>query len=89
MEPGALRILIQMKLDDGRLPHNSIPRVWGGPGNRETCQACDEVVLTSQLLIEGLSTDTDSRAGVQFHVKCFYLWDTLRKVAGHDASGPA
>jgi hypothetical protein len=89
MEPGALRILIQQKLDDGRLPQNSIPRVWGGPGNGENCLACDEVVLAGQLLMEGISTDTNNRMGVQFHVKCFYLWDTLRKVKGHQASGPA
>ena len=36
----ALRLLICSKLDKGRLPLNSIPRVWGGPGNGETCDAC-------------------------------------------------
>jgi len=31
------------KLAAGSLPHNSIPRFWGGPPNGEDCDACDEV----------------------------------------------
>jgi hypothetical protein len=88
MDSNALREIIATKLADGRLPQNSIPRVWGGPGHGETCRACDEVVPPGQLLMEGISIDA-TQIGIQFHVKCFYLWDTLRKVAGHVASGPA
>ena len=88
MDPDILHVLIQQKLDDGRLPHNSIPRVWGGPGRGETCQACDEVVNARQVIMEGISSD-GKHTGVQFHVKCFYLWDTLRQFDGHEKSGPA
>jgi hypothetical protein len=35
MNPEDPRLLILSKLADGRLPLNSIPRVWGGPGNGE------------------------------------------------------
>ena len=28
-----LRVLIQEKLADGRLPRTQIPRIWGGPRN--------------------------------------------------------
>ena len=62
-DKSTLRLLIQQKLDDGLLPQNSIPRVWGGPGSGE-----------------GISKD--ARNGIIFHVQCFYLWDTLRKVEG-------
>lgn len=34
MEKPALRLLIQGKLVDGRLPNNHIPRIWAGPGKR-------------------------------------------------------
>jgi hypothetical protein len=47
------RILIRIKLRDGALPQDSIPRVWGGPGNGETCDACEEIVTKSQMGIEG------------------------------------
>jgi hypothetical protein len=39
MEKPALRLLIQGKLVDGRLPNNHIPRIWDGPGNGEICAA--------------------------------------------------
>jgi hypothetical protein len=80
MDPVPLRLLIQRKLDDGRLPHNSIPRIWGGPGDGEACDACEEIVPTNQLLMEGIAID--QRRPVQFHVKCFYLWDEMRKAPG-------
>lgn len=35
MEKDAARPLIAAKLADGGLPHDSIPRVEGGPGNDE------------------------------------------------------
>jgi hypothetical protein len=71
-----LRRLIQSKLADGRLPYNSIPRVWGGAGNGETCNACDEVITKKQLLMEGIGAD---KRGFQFHVRCFSVWDELRQ----------
>ena len=78
---GFLHLLIQRKLDDGRLPHNSIPRIWGGPGDGEACDACEEPIPKNQLLMEGISLDGDRRP-VQFHVRCFYLWDEIRKAPG-------
>ena len=39
MEKPALRLLIQGKRVEGRLPNNHIPRIWGGPGNGEICAA--------------------------------------------------
>ena len=32
--------------------------------------------------MEGVSTDTAAKHGIQFHVKCFYLWDSLRTAPG-------
>ena len=81
MEPISLRVLIQQKLADGRLPHNSIPRVWGGPSNGETCDACGEVIAAHQFVMEGVSTDPTKRS-VQFHVGCFGIWDVERTAPG-------
>ena len=52
------------------------------------CLACDEVLNVKQLLMEGISTD-GKRTGLQFHVQCFYVWDSLRVFDGHEQSGPA
>ena len=81
MDPVSLRLFIQQKLDDGRLPHNSIPRIWGGPGGGELCDACEEPIPKDQLIMEGISR-YGGRLGVQFHVQCFALWDEMRKAPG-------
>ena len=81
MDEVPLRALIRQKLADGRLPQNSIPRVWGGPSKGETCDACDKVIGEHQFVMEGVSTDLTKRA-LQFHVGCLYAWDTERVVPG-------
>ena len=81
MEPISLRNLVRSKLVDGRLPQNSIPRMWGGPSNGEMCDACNEKVGPNQFVMEAVSTDLEKRA-LQFHVECFYMWDSERTVPG-------
>ena len=78
--------MIRQKLVDGRLPHNHIPRMWGGPGAGEACDGCGESVSKAQMLMEGID---EEGSGVQFHVACFHVWDVERQVAGHEPSGPA
>jgi hypothetical protein len=86
MDTPLLRLMIREKLADGRLPHDSIPRMWGAPGNGEICDGCGEIVTKTQMVMEGLSTKD---RGVQFHVTCFHVWDVERQVLGHEPSGPA
>ena len=81
MDQTALRLLIQGKLDKGRLLHDVIPRIWGGYGNGETCDACDEIVSGNQYILEG-SYLGGERGSVQFHAECFYLWDSMRAAPG-------
>lgn len=88
MLDNVLRTLIRRKLADGRLPHDSIPRMWGGPGNEESCQACEQIITKKQFVMEGISS-VDGAIGIQLHVRCFQVWDEERQVPGHEASGPA
>ena len=76
--PESLRILIRAKLADGRLPHDSIPGVWGGAGRGEICLACENEITTSNFVMEGIC---DGQRVVQFHVQCFYVWDSQRNVS--------
>lgn len=82
MDSDNIRLTIRLKLAAGSLPHNSIPRFWGGPPNGEDCDACDEVIRADQLLMEGISTLTNK--GIQMHVPCFSIWDEERDVSGRD-----
>ena len=81
VDPISLRVLIQQKLADGRLPHNSIPRVSGGPSSGETCDACGDVIAVHQFVMEGVSMD-HTKETLHMHVACFYLWDAERKAPG-------
>ena len=72
----ALRILIRRKLVHGELPRDSIPRFWGWPSRGEECDACEERIDSTELVMEGISTLTNQ--GIQLHVECFYIWDLER-----------
>ena len=87
MEQEVLRHLIRSKLADGRLPQDSIPRLWGGAGSGETCDACAEIITKTQFVMEGVSTETGGK-GIQFHVGCLHLWDSERCAPGRDAASP-
>lgn len=79
MDQDILRHTIRRKLEAGSLPHDSIPRIWGGPATGEECDACGELI-TTEFLIEGISTADNQ--GLQLHVECFYIWDEARDVPG-------
>jgi hypothetical protein len=55
MQQHSLQLLIRHKLANGTLPPNSIPRVWGGPGNGESCDACETIITKDEWVIEGIS----------------------------------
>jgi DNA-binding transcriptional regulator PaaX len=81
MEQEVLRHLIRSKLADGRLPQDSIPRLWGGAGNGETCDACEETIAKTQFVMEGVSTTTGG-LGIQFHEGCLHGRGALRPRPG-------
>ena len=83
MDHDALRILIQQKLQDGRLPRNSVPRVWGGPGHGETCDACGASVTKDQMGIEGIALAAGGGRPMRLHADCFQIWDTERRKLAH------
>ena len=82
MDTETIRLIIRRRLAVGSLPHNSIPRFWGGPPDGEDCDACDEVIRADQLLMEGISMLTNE--GIQMHVECFSVWGEERDVLGRD-----
>ena len=76
MDASILRLLIQEKLADGRLPHDPFPSIRSRQGTGETCDGCDETVTKVQMLMEIL----DARGcRVRVHVGCYYLWVVERQ----------
>ena len=80
MDVDGIRSIVCRKLISGELPNNHIPRFWGGPSDGELCDVCEEAVRADQLVMEGISTITNQ--GLQFHVECFYVWDSERAAPG-------
>jgi hypothetical protein len=76
MDEEALQVLIRTKLNDGRLPIENAPRLWGGSGRGETCGACERPITEDQLSIEGLAAD--SGTFLILHVRCFQVWSHER-----------
>ena len=76
MDQADRRLRIRRKLVEGMLPRNSIERVWGGPGNEETCHGCDEIVSKGTLIVKGTNPTGPS---IHFHVECFYIWGQERR----------
>ena len=71
--------IVTAKLADGRLPYDdSIPRIWGGLGNGQTCAACEQTIRSSDFVME--SVESSGGMDLKFHVRCFYVWDAVRRV---------
>ena len=85
MEHETLRLFIRAKLADGFLPNAGIPRLWGGPGTGQPCDACEKVITKAELEFEGPGPKGDV---VRFHIGCFGIWDTERQSEGHQPSRP-
>jgi hypothetical protein len=82
MDSQGIRNMVIRKLASRELPHDHIPRFWGGPSDGEYCDVCEEAIRADQLLMECISTTTNQ--GLQFHVECFYFWDLERMAPGRD-----
>jgi hypothetical protein len=49
--------------------------VWGGQGLGETCDACEGKIAKDEFAIGGVVT-VEGIGPMQFHVRCFWTWDT-------------
>ena len=77
MQTEALRLLIREKLQDGRLPYDSVPRVRGSPGDGATCDACGRSSQANQVMME-VGPYTGEKKSLCFYADCFQLWNAER-----------
>jgi hypothetical protein len=81
MDQEVLSRLIRGKLQNRRLPHEGVKRIWSSPSDGETCDACDTVLAKDQMLMEGLTLDLGRSHMLQLHVRCFQMWEHERRAA--------
>lgn len=79
MDDASILTLIRQKLMNGRLTLDSTPRFWGVDGDGGACHACDKAITKQQLMMEGLAWPLTSKKPIQFHVRCFQIWDEERR----------
>ena len=79
MDDEALHILIRTKLQDGRLPRDRPPKVYGGPGQGEICDACGTAIPKALMLIEIESADFPDGTVTKIHASCFQIWESERR----------
>ena len=79
MDQESLRLLVRNKIRDGHLPHDSITRVWSGPSDGETCDACDTTLSKEQVLVEGSHPGARQVGPFSSTVRCFHIWDHERR----------
>jgi len=73
-----VRVLIQEKLRDGRLPYDGVTKAWSGPSAQERCEGC-EMVLAKEHALMKVATLTRGTRPIQFHVVCFQVWNDVRR----------
>jgi hypothetical protein len=83
----SLRILIREKLASGVVPGHECTKIFGGPSNGETCDGCGEVIAKTQLMMDCVGDHYTKT--LQFHVRCFYIWDSERRALGDEGSCPS
>lgn len=81
MDNETLRLLVQHKLQDGRLPL-WIGKIWTVPGGGTSCDACEASITKEQLVQEvALAGGRGAKGTIQLHVRCFQVWDHERRAA--------
>ena len=66
---------IRARLQDGRLPHDSSPIIYGHPGAGGPCDACSKLLRKNQLVMDIPSHDD---LFVHLHAACYILWNAAR-----------
>jgi len=51
IDPDCIRLLIRKKLQDGRMPRGHRPERFGRPANWQKCDACEEFIVKTQLMM--------------------------------------
>jgi hypothetical protein len=78
MDPESIRVLIRVRMQDGRLPRDSAPQAFGHPGNGQKCSVCDEILTSDRLMMEVASNGKI----FAFHGDCYLLWLDERRAPG-------
>ena len=78
MDDKAVRLLIRVLLQKGRLPLRERREISGSPATGEV-SACGMIIADKQLVMEVMPRTGTGKEPIQFHVLCFELWNDERR----------
>ena len=68
---------LRWKLCTGRLPYANAPRIYGAPGSGGWCDACDQLLEPTQLVMS--IPWPSEKTFAHLHADCFMLWERERR----------
>jgi len=84
VEPLIVRWLIQLRLNDGRLPRGRLTDLIKRPGDQRVCDGCGMFITKAQQAVTGMIAD-DWRE-IRLHINCFKVWD-IERLEDHEYRG--
>lgn len=79
MDEKTVRLLVRVRLQNGRLPYTCASKVAGSRATGEVCAACGVVITDHQLVMEVVPRAAKGAQPIQFHDLCFELWNDERR----------
>ena len=77
------RLLIQLRLQDGRLPRARVRGFLYLHGEGQSCDGCGTLITKAETVVTVLFADNPQR--VQMHRECFQSWNVERGTSdGHE-----
>jgi hypothetical protein len=77
MDSELARLIILLRLEDGRLPRSRLADLTGVAGNgQRPCDGCGAIIAKGENAVTGIAIA--DRRNIQLHVACFRIWHAER-----------
>ena len=77
----ALRRVVRVGLESGKLPRRDPDQTWGGSGGGAPCAVCDQPITSEQVEYEVQFAHDAATPGLDkfhLHLRCFAVWELER-----------
>jgi hypothetical protein len=81
LNEAALRRVVRLVLESGKLPRRDPDQTWGGPGGGAPCAVCDQPITSEQVEYEVQFAHDGATPGLDklhLHLRCFAVWELER-----------
>jgi hypothetical protein len=77
MDPEIARLIMLLRLEDGRLPRSHLAELTDSAGDgRQPCDGCGGIIAKGENAVTGKAIG--DRRNIRFHVNCYRIWQAER-----------